>query len=575
MEQEFSDNSNFEGLVQGISSSERQTLLEKVRQDDTEQVYDEEYKILSDDAERNSNPRVNLVSHLRQESLLRRFLFWLMSAFSNLSLEQIYNNHLVSNVAKEIERKFPGIIDYKKKQFSALFHDKLTQIKRAQEFFEPFVEVYEGGKKDFLTHLGKNLLPAVDDAIRTQSDPYQYPFSMQLTKESRNSLLHKMFALIDGISENDRSVMYVAIKSIEWLRQFCQLPVARMLQHFNSTDEGKSCDFTALRGSFDNFVNVLCSPHPFTQDTFVAFFRFVHEQAPGAVSRFSSHETEDAEREFTAACESQLAVISTFVETVPLKKLLSIVYEKALMTVSVVGGGEGWHSQYKEQWKIYFDKRWAMWQKDYAKEALKEKLSTYFSISDFPMFPYRPWAGLWGGVPFAYELTLGFINYFFKTEFPKYSKTLKTLVLEGEFSIKENRMEFTDVLNEIGRMDEELDLLSSQLSSTGEYGQVFERYRGSDRTHSAQEKITSLIHDIQHKAKDLLAGFGKICREVENLLSGVLSEKITVYHGPVLNLSKINGRANKSFVDQIYLCKNSVEYALEMVKELEPLDSPL
>ena len=82
------------------------------------------------------------------------------------------------------------------------------------------------------------------------------------------------------------------------------------------------------------------------------------------------------------------------------------------------------------------------------------------------------------------------------------------------------------------------------------------------------------MENLERSAAKILSSTGKVFRILENLLNGILSEKITTYYGPITNLSKIKGRENKKFREELDKCKLMVEHSFEVLKEIEPLDSP-
>ena len=76
------------------------------------------------------------------------------------------------------------------------------------------------------------------------------------------------------------------------------------------------------------------------------------------------------------------------------------------------------------------------------------------------------------------------------------------------------------------------------------------------------------MENLERSAAKILSSTGKVFRILENLLNGILSEKITTYYGPITNLSKIKGRENKKFREELDKCKLMVEHSFEVLKEI-------
>jgi len=381
--------------------------------------------------------------------------------------------------------------------------------------------------------------------------------------------------ILQKIPADQKSAMYSCVRSVEWLRQFTKLPFENFLAKFTAViDDVHTCSFEQIDTELSAFVQILCNGRTIPEEVIEALYLFNRRQT-------DSPELDDADgidsgASFMTTATAQLSVISMFISVVPLRALARVVYNNALFVPDIFGGGEDWYVKYKAEWKRLFDRKWETWIRDCKKEKLKSKLMDFFHISTFPVFPVRPWTSLWGGIPFRYEMTLGFLYNFFINSYPAYEKTLKVITLEGDFSIKDNRFEFNETTNLFSDVSEALLELATKLGANGEYGAEFARYQGmKTRTKSGMQKITQVIGAVEESVGGLIKSFGDACRTMDKLLSGITADKIDSRYGNLTNITTIQGHENKKFRDGIEETKLGFEHAFEIIKEIEPLDTPI
>lgn len=560
----------FDSLVSGLNGDERQALLSKMQNGATS-----ENASLETHEETTDDSTVDMKTRIQQESLFVRFWLWLKSIFTNISMEQVYNNTLVSQIAHNVEHQTPGLINYKHSYLGNDFYEKLVELKHCSDFFHPVVSAYEKDSGSFYVLLGSIVMPQIGDQMDKEADPYLYALTKEANTEMRTSLLRKMDDILQKIPNDKRSEMYMCVRSVEWLRQFTKLPFTEMISKFDAIVEGiETCSFDTVESDVSEFAHILCNGRTIPDEVIEALYLYSMRQV--STVELDDIDEKNSGASFMDTAAAQLSVISMFINSVPMRSIACVVYNNALFTPEVFGGGEDWFVKYKAEWKRLFDRKWESWIRDCKKEKLKTKLMDYFMLANFPLFPLRPWAKLWGGVPFRYELTLGFLNSFFKNEFSEYEKTLKIVTLEGDFSIKDNRFEFSDTANMFANIADELKDLQLKIGSTGEFGAEFERYQGmKTKSKAGMQKITSVMDQIENIVENMLGSFGDACRTMNNLLTGLLSDKIDSRYGNLTNMATIQGRDNKVFRDNLEKTKQGIEHALEIVKELEPIDKPI
>ena len=561
----------FDSLVTEISDSEREIMLNKMKKGKTAEAAEPK---LRNEAIDSDNAEDDLLVKLKQQSLLKQLWIWIKSALTNTPIEEVFNISLVATLAREIEKESPGIIKWKNRTLCNFFYEGLVQLKTAVEFFRPFIFEYEKDPSAFYVLLGYVIMPEIGKEIERQSDPYQYSFDKNVTKEMRNSLLTKMDRILDEIPSQKKSEMYASVRFLEWLLQFAKLPIGKIAAKFTDSADGvKECPFVIAKGDFSDLTKVMVNYTPITDEAVQTLF-LNSERNTKFLGFESIDENASSAADFQSDASTQFGVIRTFVQSVSFQKLSKVVFENSQYVPESYGGGEDWFIKFKNQWRALFDRRWNQWNRDYKKEKIKSKLLVYFELSTFPLFPFRPWEKVFGsGVPFHYDLTMGFICAFFRNEFKRYDVILEVIGVEGDFSLRENRIEFTDTMNLFATTGKDVEIFAEKLSSTGEYGVQLAKYEdGDDRSASSKDFIAVVMEEIEDEASTIIKNFGKACRSMSNLLAGILSEKITAYYGPLTNLMKIRGRENKAFREQLTSVKDGINHAYELIKEFESID---
>lgn len=558
---------NFDTLVAGITKKERRDILKNAHKGPANGI-----GTIQDDGKIDKlNTKRALLNNFNHESLITKFVIWFKSFVLNKTIEELYNSSVISSMSKQLERDYPGLLNSKNKTFGSKFYYKLQDLNKAQVFFSEQIETASSDSGEFYFILAYTLMPELMGDIKTACDPYQYPFSKQLTQDTKNFLLTRMEELLAAISSDKKTQMTSNALSFEWLVSFSRLPLSSLLAKFSDSSEGgKTLLFSQIKGDFSTISKILDSQPSLQNDVLRILFQPV--QQGSSLWDYTSTEDSQSVSEKINSVSTEIAVINMFINTIPIKKIGKVLYENSLYNPPPFVLSENWFLKFRDKWNEVFESRWRMWDRDFKKETAKKKLKIYFGLFDLQRFPYHPWDRVAAIVPFSADLTLGFLNYYFKKEYVKYASILNIVTLEGDFSIKENRQEFTDVVSDMNGITVELEKLSDQLSLSGEYGEEFMKFDPDRITQNVKERYNVIINEIQDVAEECYDTFMKNCEKMQNLLLAMLGERTSVYYGALTNLSKIMGNENRNFRETIERFAYSLKYAQEVLKEHHEID---
>lgn len=563
------ERNSFDALVSGLSETERVTMLEKMKAAGT----DNSSLAVSDSSE--SAPPVPVEEQIKQEPFLFRVFLWIKSIFANTSMQVLYNEHRIAQIARSVEKNSPNLMDSKRNMLMSGFYDKLVELKLSADFFRPYMLLSEADENSFLVFLGSLIMSDIEEQMNESVDPYSLPFENGQKPEQRMNLLRRMDEILNSIPTARRNYMYEAVRSYEWLKQFSKLPFERFISLFSTVvEKNYSCAFSTLENEVSVFAKILCNGVKIYEEVLEALYLFSRKGTSGR-SLDSMDEVAEKAADFMEKSKSQISMMRMFINTVPLKSIARIIYSDAAWVPENFTGGEDWYVRYKNHWRRLFEEKWKSWGIDCKKEQLKQGLERNFGLENFPLLPERPWALLWGGMPFRYELTAGFLNWYLKEKFPEYELPLKTIMLEGDFIKKENRAEFNDSFNKLIQVSVDLQTLNRVLSSGGEYGMIFNKLHNENlRSLQAHSKIESIIRGVESDVRSMILSFCDACRTLENCFTGIFLEKTDSRYDALTNLARLGGKNNDIFVKKLEEARRSISDCYALIRELEPIDTP-
>lgn len=559
---------SFDELVAGISSDERKYLLAKINQN-------REHSFPLVQPAREETDGFTLDIKLNSESFLYKLFLWIRSLISKKHKLEIYNDDLIRALARKINKNHPGIVDMQNGLILSLFYEKLKELKNAADFFKPYFNIFNENPGKFYVFMSTFIAPEIASSINAEADPYSVPFEKEGTKEVRSSLLKKMEGILKDIPQKSRAVMYDAVKSLNWLKRFSELPYTHFLAQFTAiVSENYTCPFTNAQTDFNALANVLSDARSIPNEALEALFLF--PQRKGGATVELDQDTEKSMREFLSKSAAGISMVQMFISTVPFFALGKVIFSDYDWQIETFGGAEDWFVKFKEEWKIVFDERWESWLRDRKKSQLADVLMEKFGILSFPELPYRPWANLWGGVPFRCEMTGGFLYWFATVKYEEIIGVLNVLVLEGVFLNNDNRAEFSEAMNKFAEINHQVQLFGESLNEKGSVGSVFAKLIADHvRTLKGQNMVNSIILNAETSIRGWESSFCDCCRTIEKVLAGILDdEKTDKKYESIQNLMTIKGRENRAYRDNLQAEREVLLESRRILAEIEPLDLP-
>ena len=558
--------SSFDRLVAGLNAEDRLAMLNRINQMDTQPV-----QLSAETGDKEQN--ISLQKKLQNESFIYKFVLWLRALFDKKTVEQLYGQDLLTNIAKKINSRFPGTINHRIKSLDYIFYERLLTIKEAADFFKVYFTYVEENPGDFYVFLSSFVAPELSEKINAQADPFIFPFSKPITPDSRTDLAKKLDDILSNMDRDTKANMYSAVSQANWLYKFSNLQYIHFISQFtNIAGDSFTCPYSNAVMDYNELAAVFSSIQPIQNEVLEALFLF--SQRKHLTTNAQDKDIEKAVKEFMVKALAFFGTIQSFSNNVPVKNLGRVLNSDFNWLPPNMEGAEAWFPSFRAHWRKIQDIRWNDFAREQKKQLLSENLKTDFDLDEFPVMEFRPWLKLWNRIPFNYELTGGFLSWFCTEKYDKVIQDLNVVAMEGVFYRSENRSEYSEGLNNFSNANTLMLDLLRKLSPEGEYGRLFDDF-ATNRVHTfqIQSQIESMMEQIENTTKEAIALFGKGARTIERVFYGFFEEQKDGIHEPLQNITTIRGRDNRRFVDSLISIRQLLKKVLSYIAELEPIDS--
>lgn len=564
--EESQKKSTFDRLVAGLNTEERTAMLSRLNQAGEADIQ------LFNDAAQVDTFSGNLQTRLKNESFLYKIYIWFRSFVTKTPQIQIYNDDVLLNMAKRINREHPGLLNPTGEYLDSLFFERLTTLKAASDFFKPYIYLIDENPGAFYVFMSSFVAPELSDKINAAADPYNLPEDIEPAPEIRIDLLKKLDDVLKNMSTGTKNSIYQAVKSVQWLSSFTALPYLHFISQFTDIKDGVfTCPYSNAKVDFETFAAVFDSGLSVPNEVLEAVFLF--SQKKEISGNYMTSDIEASVKKFMSVASSHFKNIKMFLSVVPVTTLGKIIFKSYDWTPRSFGGGEDWNSKFRNQWRKIIEIRWNEFIKERKKNLLAAGLKNDFNLTSFPEMPNRPWADLWGGMPFECELTGGFLSWYIKELFTSDQKMLNMVMMEGIFIRNENRTEYAEAFDKFCKTAETILNLLEDLDYKGSLGITFdEMAAASSRTFKTQSTAENLITKIESEIKEAAFDICNAIRTLEMLFKGIFEEFNDGVHGPLQNLNTLKGHDNLRFKDNLRQTRKNINQVLFYLSELDPIE---
>lgn len=556
----------FDRLVAGLSSEDRAEMLYSINKNLSPTVD------LVENEPADSSANITLRTKYAQESFFYRLILWFRSLFRKKNAESIYNDDIISALARRVNKNHPGLINHKIKIIDSIFYNRLKDLKEAADFFKPYFQNIKENPGEFYVFLSSFVIPELVTEINANADPFSLGFDVEPTLEVKKNLIRRLDDFLEQMGRAKKSVLYESLISINWLNEFSELPFIHFLSQFtNITGSSYTCPYKNALLDYDKFAAVFTNVQTVSNELLETIFLF--SQRKGLSKNVSSKDMENAVKEFLRVANQNLSRIQVFISSIPISRIGKIINDNFDWIAGNINGVENWYPVFQSQWRKIIELRWSDWVRERKKNVLSMSLLSDFNLADFPYCSERPWESLWSRIPFTYELTAGFLSWFVNEKFDEYDSILTEVITEGVFERSQNKTEYSEGFNLFMDANKNMLNLLDRLSSKGEIGILFNEIK-NQHIHSfqVQNKIDSMVSSIEKDIKSISADFIKGGRLMEAVFRGFFETNPDGIHFSLQNINSIKGHQNVAWKDKLKQTSKGLNRAVYYLLELESID---
>lgn len=559
----------FERLVVSLDSGERKDLLQKLAEiGETQQ-----------NADLSKNPYNAVLEGKQkkpQESYLKepfiiRIWFKIKSFFVSIPAQELYAAALVSNLGRTLSKDWSMYIDVSSRQYTATFADRITELRTIQKFLSTLLTEYQNDKGKFYVLLGTLLIEESSALISAAVNPFDATIVGSSTHNVRSSFLRKIEDAFSSIPELDRSKMLSASKSVEWMKSFCELPLDRIIDNFDSSlSIHRTCPIGLIANELKKVAQVLASAKRI--NFFVLETLFL----------FSKHNEIDQEKlnlekecsVFINQASIYLTGIRNFKNTVPLADFIRFSIGDISWEIQPSSGGEDWFGYFKLAWKAQFEEHWNKWNSLQQSQSLELRIIDLFKGKSAPPLVSIPWKEMWVPLPFRRELSISFLKGFFQFLYPSLiMRPLKIILIEGEFYKRDDLIEYTDAFNSLEYGLENIESFEARLSEKGDIGVGFNLlYREKMVTVQAKTRLENLMLTANADAEQIISKVTQSFKILINLLGKITGQKKESLVGVLANYSAIQGRLNEQFRKELIVARQKIIDSQAILDEADHIE---
>jgi len=560
--------STFDRLVHGLSGEERRDLLTRIR--GTAEVSDEPFFR----PETVREPPVDYSERYHELNPLARLVILVRRIFTGKSRDELVKEVILKGLSRRIELASPGLVSYSRRVFMDRMLEELRGLRDAARFIYDLLDrTIEKDKGAFYAFLASLELEEHHQRLLTETDPFQFAQtnSLALEPEVRAGVWSAFDEILSSISEDSRRRMYADVRSLTFLRRVAGFLYDRLFACFEEGPAGiLESPFVNARELMAELADCLYSmaapPSLKLMESLLVFQMRDEMENP-------DFDAEEALKVQLSRVEEALSHIRTFNARVPLYDILRLVLEDPNYRPRELAGGEDWFVIYKGFWKDRIEKQLALYTVERRMQDLQTDIVDFLGSPEPVQFGHISEEGRDGAPPIRLEKALAFLSAFYEKLFaPDMNRSLKILLIEGEFYKKDNRVEYTDAYNELLQIPETLSALDDRLGPGGDLGSAWVQAREELVSLPIKHrKVQSALQAANSEAEALLCRSRGAMKQMQVILKGLLKGEAGGRYDSLSNLSYIEGKSNKEYLRSLDSIKNRLDRTVHFLDELEKL----
>ena len=584
-------NTIFDRLVKDLSRDERRNMLDKMGK-----IF-----LISEEPLSESEAEQDVIDFdyvFKKLGVVSRLIIFFKALITGRTREEILEERLLADIARNIQRRYPGLMDFARAVFLPSFAEEMKVLKENIFVFLPVLGRIMGpNKTDFIAFLAGLEMPETQNRLLEETDPYNQaekfvrrnmigiqhsvgsgavdsPSTSELSDmELRKMMESSLEDILQFLPADGRAMMYGNMKLIQYLYTLSAFPFDRLVSAFSPVPElpPMACPAGRIKDLVTRLSEILhsmkISPSPVL---IKAMFLFLDSEK---TENTDYDLEEELSRQVKAAANAMenIREVNKKIPWVPIARYLSgnINYQ-----CPAVGGGEDWHALLKQFWKSRIDQLHRLYVVKRKQEEIAQEIHHVLDPVPLVFAQNYTFETADGEIRGTYTLSLALLKTFFTGIFPgEINRYLKTLLIDGEFYKDDNRQEFADAYNVLLMAGVNLNNFEKRLASTGDTGKALVTVEEEHISAAAkQKKIRNLLKNTDLDAETLIRNVQGGFQALIRVINGILYGEIGGRYDTLSNLGYLGGKSNQTYMkglDGVLKKSKQISALLEKIFLLE------
>ncbi|MBN1412393.1 MAG: hypothetical protein JW969_16215 [Spirochaetales bacterium] len=560
----------FEKIVMDLSSDERRELLSKIKKASNVSI-----EPLS--APSRTLGKVDFVEEYKSLGFWQRIILFFKSLFRGKTKTVVLEEELLAKLRKKIEKTHASLVNFQhrcllpnmKREFLILM-ENLIRLR------EPFQKALGKDKGAFFAFLTSFQLEYLHERILEETNPNAILEENENLKmaEVRGEMEKRFNAVLKDMTEEERNRIYQSALSLHYIKRLCFFNFEQLVTKFDDPKLGGSgnLNFNSSKRELLELSDLLHSAkYPPDADSIKAVFLFYFQQdMEGAL--------EDIElkmENMIDVSETAFNSVRSFNKKIPLEDMIRIFMNNYNYKPRLIKGNEDWFVLFKNYWNTKLNKVFTAAYKKKKISLFFKRVNAYLGVDRFPVpFKNMKFEMFGKGYSVRFYLSLSFLYTFYTRVYSvRMAKTLKYLLLNGEFYKKENRKDFTDSLNFVTSIGSKILELDEKLSEEGPIGQRI-RSLGDQSNESdfSESSLVDILKEADAIAKWIIDESITQIFLLSQLLNGVLHGQVGGKFDTISNLMSIGGKENNDLLTAMKNILSLLSQGTELLKDVYQIE---
>jgi hypothetical protein len=509
-------------------------------------------------------------------SIFLRIWYYILSFFKSQTPLAIFKNKELVKLGKEVEAKAAGFYSAARGYLLPQFYDAIDKLKANSRFFYSALDTgFNRDKGAFYGFLGSLEMEDIHSRLVSETDPAIIADKNPGISESAlRQIAQKEFdnAML-AITEEQRSRMYTNARSLACLRQLSSFLYDRFIMAFTNDANlgGMACKAVVVRDALISLNNILFSLKECpSMSVLESLFVFIlQEQGAGA-----SVDVHQETQKLLTQAEISIAGIRDFNRKIPLTLIARLAARDVSLTPKVISGGEDWFALYREHWKRHLDSVFFAYFGNRRRRELQKAFTDFFGDTELRFLENVESETNPGGLPVVRTDSLSFLLTFhsgiFMTDLNPF---LRTVLIDGEFRKKENKLEYTENYNELIKLDDVIGQFDRNLSPRGDWGKRYAQTRNEISALTVKRRKLQIIQEeIDEQANAIVDRSVLAINGMVKVLNGITGQESEGKYDTLSNLSQLSDKGSK-FTDALKNAALKFGEAVKILKGIARLEA--